>query len=306
MQKILVRTGVILVLAAFLIVPVMLHFAQKRHNQLPFAIAEVYPESEPIVNGEVFASVLAVLMEHELDSPTGWRPNDLFLWGPALWADNKANRQLGIIQAVRESTRVFRDNLTKVSATEYDSNLVDADTKFRNDEHKFWFPAAETRFDEGVAALRKYEAGLKTTPPTSKPINRRNVELIRLFTAWTDLLGGAHANLYKEEEAGSEGSSVSFWKTDDYFYHAQGFAHVMHHLLLAVQREYAAELHGRQTVLELMAQVSNSLERAASVKPLVVLDGSPAGLFANHRRNLDVYLVDARQLIFSIREELEK
>jgi hypothetical protein len=42
------------------------------------------------------------------------------------------------------------------------------------------------------------------------------------------------------------------------------------------------------------------------MKPVAVLDGDPAGVFANHRRNLDAYIVDARQLMYSIREELEK
>jgi len=52
--------------------------------------------------------------------------------------------------------------------------------------------------------------------------------------------------------------------------------------------------------------VAESLGRAATMKPLIVLDGGPAGLFANHRRNLDSYIADARQLMYAIREELEK
>ena len=59
-------------------------------------------------------------------------------------------------------------------------------------------------------------------------------------------------------------------------------------------------------MLELLDQVEDSLGKAAVLKPLVILDGSPAGLLANHRRNLDVQIVDARQLMYSIREELEK
>ena len=199
---------------------------------------------------------------------------------------------------MRESTRVFRDNLTKVSATEYDPNLVAADTLFRNDERKFWFPSAEGKYQDGIAALDRYLEGLKTNPPTSKPINRRNVELIRLFHAWTDLLGGAHADLYRPD--------ASFFRTDDYFYKAQGFAHVMFHLTRAVKREYEAELRERGTVLELLAQVESSLGQAALLKPLIVLDGSPDGVFANHRRNLAASIVDARQQMYSIREELEK
>jgi hypothetical protein len=42
------------------------------------------------------------------------------------------------------------------------------------------------------------------------------------------------------------------------------------------------------------------------LKPLIVLDGGPDGIFANHRRNLDVYVADARQKMYTIREELEK
>lgn len=290
--------AVLLLIALFPVGPLFLHYAQKRHNRLPFDVVRAYPPDRHMVGGEAFAGTLIALMEHELDSPTGWRPNDFFLWGPGLWADNNANRQLGIIQAVRESARVLRDNLTKVSSTEYDANLVAADTLFRNDERKFWFPAAETRFAEATVALRRYVDGLAVVPPTSKPLNRRNVELIRLFQVWTDLLGDAHANLLLEDPA--------FLKTDDYFYHAQGYAHVMHHLMLAVMREYAADLASRRTVLQMAARISESLGRAAEMKPLVVVDGDSDGLFANHRRNLHAYLVDARQLLYSMREELEK
>lgn len=288
----------ILFLLFVAIAPLVLHFGQKSHDRLPFDIEASYPPDREFKNGEIFATTIVAIVDHELQAPFGWRPNDLFFWGPGLFADNNSNRQLGIIQAVRESVRVLRDHLTKVSATEYDENLVDADTKFRNDEYKFWFPSAESRFREGVTALKRYVTGLKTVPATSKPINRRNVELIRLFQAWTDLLGGAHAKLYTLDE--------SFFVTDDYFYHAQGFAHVMVHLTRAVRREYASELKERKTVLDLLAQVETSLQQAAVLKPLIVLDGAPDGLFANHRRNLDAFIVDARQLLYSIREELEK
>lgn len=294
-----VAVAVLLALCAVVLIsPLVLHFTQQRHNQLPFAVERQYPPGKQFVSGEIFASTVIALMDRELSGGTGWRPNDIVLWGPAVLADNNANRQLGIIQAVRESVRVLRDHLTKVSATEYDENLRDADTKFRNDETKFWFPSAESKFREANQALQRYVNGLHTTPPSSKPINRRNVELIRLFQAWTDLLGGAHADLYKED--------VSFWQTDDFFYRAQGYTHVMYHLIVALRKEFAGELESRPTVVELFDEVTDSLRRAALSKPLVVLDAGPDGIFANHRRNLDVFIVEARQKMYSIREELEK
>jgi hypothetical protein len=294
-----------LVLVALATTPILLHFTQKRHNQLHVAFLAPRPqESPPPASGEVFAGTVAAIIEHELSGGSGWRPNDFFLWGPGLMADNNANRQLGIIQALRESVRVFKDHLTKVSATEYDPNLVAAETAFRNDAKRFWFPSAESKFREAVDGLRLYIDGLRAEPPRSKPINRRNVELIRLFQVWTDLLGDAHANLFKTKEA--DGSPVPVWRTDDYYYHAQGFAHVMYYLIQALKREYEVDLINRPSVIEVFDEVTDALGKAARLKPFIVLDGNADGLFANHRRNLDGYIVDARQKMYSIREELEK
>src|SRR5262245_11019229 len=293
-----------LVLVAMLVGALALHYTLKRHDHLPFDVDAAFPPESTLVGGEAFAATAAALMDHELSSGTGWRPNDFFLWGPSIGPDNKASRQLGIIQSLRESVRVLKDHLTKISANEYDPNLVEADRLLRNDETKLWLPSAESRFHDAVDALRRYQAGLQKTPPASRPLNRRNIELIRLVQAWSDLLGDSHGELFKDQEP--DGSSVPMWKTDDYFYHSQGMAHVIHHLAKAVRREYAIDLVNRPSVAALLDDVINALGKAAVMKPLVVLDGSTDGLAANHRRNLDVYIVEARQKMYSIREELEK
>ena len=295
---------IVLVAVLAAAVPLVLHVTQKGHDVLPFVVDAAYPPGTPFVRGEVFASTLAALVEHELRGLTGWRPNDFVAWGPGAFADNNANRQLGILTAVRESTRVLKDHLTKVSSTEYDANLVAADTAFRNDMTRLWLPSAESKLREGVQALRRYVDGLHATPPTSKPIVGRNMELIRLLQSWGDLLGDSHASLFKEIEA--DGTPVGLTRTDDYYYHAQGVAHALHHLSAAVAREYADDFANRPAILQLLREVDAGLAAAARAKPLVVLDGGPAGLFANHRRNLDAAVVDARQKIYSIREELER
>ncbi len=271
----------------------LMHFGMIRHSVIEFD--PEMPQAQP---GERIATAIATVMDHELGSLTGWRPNDFFLWGPRLWADNNANRQLGIITAIRETTRVFKDHLTKISSDQYDPVLVEADQMFRNDPTKFWLPSAENRFRHGVAALQSYIAGLRENPPRSKPLNRRNVELIRLFQTWSDMLGDAHSSLYRDD--------VGFFETDDVFYHAQGVSHAMYYVLRAVHVEYRVAFQNRQILDTLFDECAAALLRAATLKPLVVLDGSPASLFANHRRNLDAYVNEARQKMYSIREELEK
>ncbi|MBI3798667.1 MAG: DUF2333 family protein [Deltaproteobacteria bacterium] len=294
---------VLLVLGVWITGGLLLWVAQGRHDQLLVDLDTQYPPGQPFQPGEIFATTLIALMDHELHSPFGWRPNDFFLWGPAVGADDNANRQLGILQAVRESMRVFKDNLTKVSSNEYDPDLLEADTLLRNDARKFWFPSAESRFSRAIRKLRDYVAGLRDGSQRSRPITTRNAELVRLFQAWTDLLGDAHANLYKQREA--DGRSV-WWHTYDYFYHAQGYAHVMDALLQALKREYHQLLSVKPALQELFDETSTALHEAALMNPLIILNGSPSGLFANHRRNLDGYILEARQKMYSIRDELEK
>jgi len=285
--------GIGAILLAWIVSGVLMHLGLQRH-----AILDFDPEIPDAAPGERIARALIAVMNHELDSVTGWRPNDFFLWGPELFADNNANRQLGIILAVRETTRVFKDHLTKISSDQYDPKLMDADLMFHNDPERLWIPSAESRFKRGVQDLQEYVAGLHENPPRSKLLNRRNVELIRLFQAWSDMLGDAHSSLYRDD--------VGFFHTDDVFYHSQGVAHAMVHVLRAVHVEYQGGFQNHPILDTLIEECANALFQAAMLKPLIVLDGGPASIFANHRRNLDAYVNEARQKMYSIREELEK
>lgn len=282
---------------------VALHLGQRRHDRLPLDLAAKFPVGETPPPGVVLATTIATIMDHELRDGFGWRPNDFVLWGPALWADNNANRQLGIIQAVRETVRIMKDNLTKISSDAFDPNLVQADLMFRNDERRLWIPSAESRYREGIQRLNDYVRGLEPALRTSKPLTQRHMELLRLFAAWTDLLGDAHARLYRADQ---DGRRLRPWETDDLFYHAQGFAHVIGHSTRALEREYAQSLTERPVLATLFEDVARALLDAAVMKPIIVLDGGPEAVFANHRRNLDAAITEARQKMYTIREELEK
>ena len=215
-------------IAILISITLALHFGQIYHDRLPFEIDSAFPPGKPFIAGEIYATTLAEIVDHELKGGFGWRPNDLFIWGPTVMADNNASRQIGIIMAMRETSRVFKDDLTKISSNEYDPNLVIADTDFRNDAERWILPSPERKYDDGVRHLRLYVAGLHANPQTSRELNQRNVELITLFEAWGDLLGDAHAMLYMAKNP--DGSPVHAWQDDDYFYHAQGYAarHVLH------------------------------------------------------------------------------
>jgi hypothetical protein len=297
-----VAIGVGVAVALLVAINLALHFGQISHDRLGLDLDQEFPSGKPFVPGEIYATSLAAIMDHELHTGFGWRPNDLWPWSMHVMADNNANRQLGIIIALRESMRVFRDALTKVSSNEYDNNLMIADTDFRNDARRWIFPSAESRYEDGIRHLRTYIEGLHNDPPTSRELNQRNSELVKLFQAWTDLLGDAHAQLYRSVK--DDGSPVRSWDVDDYFYEAQGYAHVMCYLLQAIKREYHQALTTKPVLAQLIDEAIDPLGKAAAMKPLIVMNGSPDGIFANHRRNLDAYIMEARQKMYSIRDEL--
>jgi hypothetical protein len=281
----------------------LLWAVQGAHNRLPSEVDARYPPGQPFAPGEVFASTLAILMTHELEDGFGWRPNDFFLWGPALWADDNANRQLAILSVVRASMQVLKEHLTKGDREGYDPDLLEADALFRADARNFWFPSAESQFSQGVGKIQQYVTGLHESSPRSRPLVMSESKLVPLLQVWIDLLEEAHGNLYKTREA--DGGST-WWRVDDYFYHAQGYAHGIHALLWALRREYAQLLGMRPVVQALFDEASAALREAALMNPLVILAGSPSGVFANHCRNLDTYMTEARQKMYAIRDELDK
>lgn len=295
MRKLFPYVASVLVVLLVLL-PLILHFGQKGHNQV--VIPPPPGGAEAYAPGAIFGNAAARLMEHELDGMTGWRPNDLVVWGPTIAADNNANRQLGILYALRETLRLFKDDLTKVSTDVYDKNLVEADNLLRNDPYKWMFPSAESRYREGVKRLDAYVAGLRGESPSSRPIITRNSELIPLLTAWNVLLGTGHADLYRTD--------TDWFAVDDDFYRVTGYCHVIAHMLPAVEQEYHVELDSRPGLRALFQEIHAPLARCAEIKPMYVFNGRDSGMLANSRRNLDAYVNEARQKIYSIRDELEK
>src|SRR4030095_9824395 len=66
------------------------------------------------------------------------------------------------------------------------------------------------------------------------------------------------------KEAGRDASPVWFTKTDDYFYHAQGVVHALHHLAAAIEREYANDFASRPAITQLLHEVADGLGHAGA------------------------------------------
>ena len=72
-------------LLTFLVGSIALHFSQKAHNRIELDLDREFPPEEAFAPGEIFATVLARIMEHELDSTFGWRPRSKRTYSRNSW-----------------------------------------------------------------------------------------------------------------------------------------------------------------------------------------------------------------------------
>ncbi len=260
--------------------------------------------------GELFADTAAKLLENELNGPGGWIPNDIPP-SPTWLLDNRPNFQMGILEAIRYTARVSRDNLSRQRTTDkIDVDCDQAFTRFSNDPHKWMLPRAEGKYKDGVRSLRDYAARLESNEASFYP---RSDNLIQLLEQYVSLLGGVNTRLLNASRRGGTASDgpgasgvqrVPWTKIDDNFYYAQGVGYALCHLFKAIRIEFVVVLKDKHADI-IVNEIITSLEEAY-FEPFVVTNGSKGGVFANHSNNLRVFLDDARQKTNSLVRMLDQ
>ncbi len=262
--------------------------------------------------GVVFTKTLIKVSD---EMASNWLPNDL-IW-PTILLDNPQSFQLGELEVVRYSIRVLRDNLSRMRTTDsIDKNADMAYVNFSNDQFKWIFPSAESKWNEGIEALGKYSDRLNKDESHFYP---RADNLIELLSQYNSLLGGVATRLsnipsdinYKltEETAGdqySEGEQMkkittSWWQTDNEFYYAQGVAYSLRQMLLAIRHEFQEILRLKKAT-ELLDNIIAILKHTQWEPKYMVMNCSPGSWFPcqNDPMMLGSRLQDSRQKIHSI------
>ena len=104
----------------------------------------------------------------------------------------------------------------------------------------YWFPSAESKYQDGLDEMRTYLENLKAGKAT---FYIRADNLIPLLASFEDLLGSCDENLVKDTN--EDGTPVSFFKADDYFYYTKGVASAMAMVLEAVHHDFLLTLESR-------------------------------------------------------------
>lgn len=243
-------------------------------NYLP-ASSRTTPNVSP--KGVAFVEAVIQPLNHELKNRWwGWRPNDLINV-----TDNINSFQMGVLEVTRRSTVALADRIARTSTTDaYNENLEQAVNWFMVKATSFWFPSAESKYRDGLGELRLYIEKLKQG---KAHFHTRADNLIPLLVSFEDVLGSCNENLVKQFN--EDGSLVSFFSVDDYFFYAKGVSSAMATVLEAVLEDFIVTLESRNAT-DLLKHAIADCHRAASLSPWIVLDSDLDGTFANHRANM--------------------
>jgi hypothetical protein len=241
-----------------------------------------------------------------------WLPNDLF-W-PTVLLDNAPNFQIGVLEVVRYNIRVLRDNLSRMRTTDnLDQSAETAFTALSNDPYKWWFPSAESKWKRAYKGLEVFNQNLSDGKAFFYP---RADNLAELLNQYASLMGGVNTRLINaprdmdktldlDEGTGGDPKAsemvkidISWYQIDDNFYYAQGVAYALYESFTAIRIDFVDILTDKNS-LKLIDKITENLRRCY-FEPLVVFNGDPESIFANHSLNLSGVFNDARQKVNSL------
>ncbi len=293
----------VIILAIFLFVGIVMFINSGKPDRITLGKLDRH------VKGAAFIRTNRILVEQLYNN---WLPNDLF-WPTAL-LDNMPNFQIGQLEVVRYNARVLRDNLSRMRTTDkLDPWAEGAFTALSNDPYKWWFPSAESKWKLAKKNLETFYTNLSTGKSYFYP---RADNLAELLSQYTSLMGGVNTRLINaprdqaqvlsvdtNSKGGAGGSKmvdidIPWYTIDDNFYYAQGVAYALHESFKAIRIDFIDVLTDKNS-LKLADKILENLRRCY-FEPLIVFNGDPGSIFANHSLNLSGVFNDARQKISSL------
>jgi len=235
--------------------------------------------------GVAFIEALVEPLSYELHERFwGWRPNDILNF-----TDNVNSFQLGVLEVTRRTAVILAERISRTGSTAaFDKNLEQAMNWFMIKSDRYWFPSPESKYSAGLKELEIYKAKLEKGEAN---FHTRPDNLIPLLMAFEDLLGSCDENLVKQKE--DDGTPVSLFKADDYFFYAKGVASAMYTILEAISEDFHATVESRRG-LEVLHHAILSCHHAIEIKPLMITNSNLSGILANHRANMAAPISHAR------------
>jgi hypothetical protein len=281
-------------------------------------------DRDAAVVGYSTADTLIRVASTLLDKNGGYLTNDKL--PPFVLLDNIPSWELGVINQVRDLSRVMRDDYTRSqSQSKEDPDVAEGSPYFYFDNDSWIFPTTESQYRDGIAAFSRYRQRLLDGDPETVfyaradnlrewlaqvekrlgSLTRRLGNSVASNRINDDLAGDAAA-----EAAGAQPDTVnvrtSWFQTDNIFFEARGTAWALVHFFRAAEFDFEAVIADKNAEAS-VRQIIRELE--ASLTPLrspMVLNGGGYGLFANHSLVMANYLARANAAVINLRELMDQ
>jgi hypothetical protein len=265
--------------------PAPAHEAQAPTHKAPAHGVQKAADTKPKAKGVAFVEATIAPLDYELNERFwGWRSNDILDF-----TDNVNNYQLGVLEVTRRTVVALTERISRTGATAaFDENLENGMNWLMIKARKYWFPSPESKYNDSLNELRIYMEKLEKGEAN---FYIRTDNLIPLLMAFEDLLGSCEENLVKTKE--DDGSPVSFFKADDYFFYAKGVVGAMGTILEAVLEDFIDIIETRGGV-DVLHHAIESCHHASEIDPWIVTNSPLDGVLANHRANMAAPLSHAR------------
>ena len=287
------------VAAYYLIGMVVIH---KISDDVDFAVETAAGESRTV-------AMAAGLIEREVRI-NRWTANDPWTM-PSILLDNMPNYQQGIVYALSRFAIEMSDQIGRTrGSSEVDKNLDKAAglLKYPGNIWVFDFSTSliptATSENQYLAARAELLAYNKRLAQGQAVFDRRADNLLATLERFAADIGSSSATIDQHLTDGAE--LFVDVDVDDIFYRTKGRLYAYYLLLREMSHDFQSVLRERQ-VEAVYLEMLNSLRLAAQLDPLIVVGGTPDGLyFPNHLAVQGFYLLRARTQLREIVNILQK
>jgi hypothetical protein len=297
--------GLALLLLLLLALPAGMLAVHKIDNDPGFALAE-----GSVPNGGSRAVAMAAALIHREVDVHAWVANDPWFM-PGAWLDNMPNYQQGLVAAIARFTVELRDQVGRARGTSQDDgDLREAAGLLQFPGDKWLIDLAtspwpqttsEAQYRRARQALIDYNARLARGQAV---FERRGDNLLATLDRLALDLGSSSAVL--DQRIAEHGGTMFDPRADDIFYSIKGQAYGYGMLLRALAEDFAPVIRERD-VATLWRNMLASLDQAAAMDPVVVMNGAPDGIVApSHLAAQGFYILRARAQMREITNVLLK
>lgn len=282
-------------------------------------------QPKDIKTGAAITAMTIHIIDSLQDKPGGYLSNDVT--PPGILMDNMPEWEWGVLRNVRDLSKVFRNHFTTSGTqTKLDNDLAEVENKLSIDSDKWMFPSPENSYDQAARALQRYFDRIMDDNDADAQFYARADNLQRFFRIVSPNLGSYSQRL--SESVGIEVENMalagdksatqttqapkqlfnktSWWKIDNNFYEARGYAWALLQEMRAIKYDFSAVLEDKNATVYIDQLIRELEATQKTVWSPMILNGDGFGVVTNHSLVMASYFSRANAILIELANLLER